>query len=116
MERVTCVSHGAGWEVLGVSELVWALPILKEHGGKWDMCLCFGCSGCGVDSVGGSVWAAWVRGLRGVGWCYVCVCCESELFMLMGRSRYLCIVLGGFLRILGAPIVQSCCTLSISAS
>ena len=33
-----------------------------------------------------------------------------------GRSRYLYIVLGGFLRILGAPSVHSCCTLSISAS
>ena len=33
-----------------------------------------------------------------------------------GRSRYLYIVLGGYLRILGTPSVQSCCTLSISAS
>ena len=33
-----------------------------------------------------------------------------------GRSRYLYIVLGGYLRILGAPSVQSCCTLWISVS
>ena len=35
---------------------------------------------------------------------------------LDGRSRYLYIVLHGYLRILGAPSVQSCCILSISAS
>ena len=29
---------------------------------------------------------------------------------------YVCIVLGGYLCILGAPSVQSCCTLPISAS
>ena len=33
-----------------------------------------------------------------------------------GRSRYLYIVLGGYLYILCAPSVQSYCTLSISAS
>ena len=33
-----------------------------------------------------------------------------------GRSRYLYIVLGGYLHILGTPRVQSSCTLSISAS
>ena len=33
-----------------------------------------------------------------------------------GRSRNLYSVLGGHLHILGAPSVQSCCTLSISAS
>ena len=32
------------------------------------------------------------------------------------RSRYLYIVICGYLRILGAPSVQSCCTLWISAS
>ena len=43
-----------------------------------------------------------------VGWCYVCVHC------VYCRSRYLCIVLGWYLRIWGAPSVQSCYTLSIS--
>ena len=33
-----------------------------------------------------------------------------------GRPRYLYIVLAAYLHILGAPIVQSCCTLSISAN
>ena len=66
-------------------------------------------------------WCGWGvgRGLGpgsgAVGWCYVCVRCESG-FYVDGRSRYLCIVLGGYLRIIGAHSVQSCCTLSISAS
>ena len=45
---------------------------------------------------------------------YVCVVSLESL--CRGRSRYLYMVLGGFLRILGAPSVQSCCTLSISVS
>ena len=40
----------------------------------------------------------------------------SEGVSVYGRSRYLYFVLGGYLRILGAPSVQSCCTLSMSAS
>ena len=46
--------------------------------GKWDDCLCFGCGG--VGGVGGE----WV-GVFGhsLGGCYVCVCCESGLFVLM---------------------------------
>ena len=46
--------------------------------GTWgvlEMCMCFGCSGVGV------VAGEWVGGLRpvsgAVGWCYVCVRCES---------------------------------------
>ena len=46
--------------------------------------------------------------------------CELRVWILCvdGSSRYMytCIVLGGYLLILGAPSVQSCCTLSISAS
>ena len=43
--------------------------------------------------------------------------CEVWVWILCvdGRSRYLCIVLGGYLHIWGAPSVQSCCTLWISA-
>ena len=48
-----------------------------------------------------------VFGLR---WCYVWILCVS------GRSRYLYIVLGGYLCISDAHSVQSCCTVSISAS
>ena len=47
-----------------------------------------------------------------------CVCFRGGVWILCvdGRSRYLNIVRGGYLRILGAPSVQSCCTLWISAS
>ena len=42
-----------------------------------DVCLCLG----GVGGVGGE----WVSGIdpgsMRVRWCYVCVCCESELFV-----------------------------------
>ena len=42
------------------------------------MCLCFGCGGVGV--VGGE----WVGGFgHSLGGCYVCVCCESGIFVLM---------------------------------
>ena len=40
-------------------------------GGVLDVCLCFGC-GVGGESVGGLDQGA-------VGWCYVCVSCESGL-------------------------------------
>ena len=70
--------------------------------------VCFGCSGvCGVGRGLGP-------GSGGVGLCL------HELgvwiFCVDGRSRYLSIVLGGYLRICGAPSVQSCFTLWISAS
>ena len=51
----------------------------------------------------------------GVGWCYACVSCESG-FCVNDRSRYLYNVIGGYLRILGAHNIQSCCTYWISAS
>ena len=44
-------------------------------GGVLDMCLCFGCGGVG--------WCRWGvgrglgQGSGAVGWCYVCVRCES---------------------------------------
>ena len=48
-------------------------------GGVLDMCLCFVCGG--VGGVGGE----WVGGSGkwsgAVGWCYVCVRCESGLFV-----------------------------------
>ena len=77
--------------------------------GKWDMCLCFGCGGVGC--IGGE----WVGGLVQGGWGVVMSVCVVRLD-IDGRSMYLHIVLGGFLPILCAPSVQSCCTLSISAS
>ena len=39
------------------------------------------------------------QGSGAVGWCYVCVRCESGFSVVDGRSRYLCIVLGGYLHI-----------------
>ena len=63
------------------------------------------------------MWLCRLRVARGFGtvsgregWCYVCVSCEWIMYV-DGRSRYLYIVLGGYMRILGAPIVQSCCTI-----
>ena len=68
--------------------------------------MCFGYGG--VGGVGGEWLGGLGQGLGGWGG-VMSVCVDS-------RSRYLYIVLGSFLRILGAPSVQSCCTLSISAS
>ena len=44
------------------------------------------------------------------GWYNVCVCCESVFIVDMAEYVYC-----RYLRILGAPSVQSCSTLSISA-
>ena len=41
------------------------------------ICVCFGCGGVGGE---------WVGGLGQGGWCYVCVCCESGLSVLMAGS------------------------------
>ena len=72
--------------------------------GVLGVCLCLGYGG--VSGVGGE----WIGGLdQGLDGCYICVRCESGL-CVDDRSRYLHIVLGGYLRILGAPSVQSCST------
>ena len=103
MECVKCVCVWLGGGVGGI-------------GGEWVTGLGLGFT----NSVGYVFWLWWcewcwgrVGGRLGsgmVGCCYVCILCVD------GRSRYLYIVLGGFLRILGAHSVQSWCTLSISAS
>ena len=46
--------------------------------GKWDVCLWFGCGG--VGGVGGECVGGFGQSLGG---CYVCVCCESGLFVSM---------------------------------
>ena len=47
----------------------------------------------------------------------LCLCVlRVWIICVYGRFRYMYVVLGGYTRILGAPSVQSCCTLSISAS
>ena len=76
------------------------------------VCVCFGCGGvCDGMGVDGSL-APWSARVDGV----MSVCVVSLDSCRNGRARYLCIVLAEYLRILGAPSVQSCCTLSISAS
>ena len=57
--------------------------------GECWTCVCFGCGG--VEWVG-----CLEQGLEG--WGYVCVSCKSGL-SVDARSRYLCIVLGRYLRI-----------------
>ena len=55
---------------------------------------------------------AWARALEWGGVMSVCV----SILYLHGRYMYLYIVIGGYLRILGALSVQSCFTLLIAAS
>ena len=75
-----------------------------------DVCLCLGCG-----------WFRWGVG-RGLdhsleGWVVLCLCeLGVRILYADGRSRYLYIVFGGYLSILGTPSVQSCCTLWISFS
>ena len=80
MECVTCVlclarggvgGEGGEW----MRDWVWALPILWGQGECWT-CVCV-LVAVGVGGVGGE----WVGGLGpgsgAVGWCYVCMRCES---------------------------------------
>ena len=62
-------------------------------GGVLDVCLCFGCGGVGGERVGGLD-----QGRER--WGGLCLC-EVRVWILCvdGRSRYLCIVLGGYLHI-----------------
>ena len=77
-----------------------------------DMCLCLGCGD--VSGVVGELVGGLDQGMEGVVLClcelWVRILCEE------GGSRYLYIVLGGNLRILGTPSMQSCCTLAMAAS
>ena len=72
--------------------------------GSVDVCLCLACGG--VGGVGGE----WVRCLNGV-WRDGVVLCLGELWgrisCVDGRSRYLYIVRGGYLPILGAPVFNT---------
>ena len=64
--------------------------------------------------LGESRWAAWARVWEGVvGIVMSQQCVVSLVLCVDDRFRFLYIVLGGFMRILGAPSVRSCCTLSI---
>ena len=74
--------------------------------GVFDMCLCLDCGGVGGEWVGG-----FDQGLEGWGGVMPV---RVWILYVDGRSTYLYIVLGGYMRILGAPSIQYCCTLSIS--
>ena len=111
---IVCMSgtHGSG--VLSSTGDVLEMSVVRGVGGVCDMCVCLARGGVdekigwGGDREGvgreSVFWLRWCRwgvgrglgpGLRAVGWCYICVRCES----VVGRSRYLCIVLGGYLHI-----------------
>ena len=81
--------EGGEWMNKGLG---WTLPILWEQGECWA-CVCVFLRG-GVSGVGGD----WTRVWRGG----VVLClCEVRVWILCidDRSRYLCIMLGGYLRI-----------------
>ena len=64
---------------------------------------------CVWVAVGCVVLGEWLVGV-------VLYMCVLLVWIPCGDGRYMCIVLGGHLPILGAPSVKSCYTLSISAS
>ena len=112
-EMCMCLDRGG----VGGERSEWmrglGLGVANPVGTRWvlDVCLCLPCNG--VGGVGGEWVGAWTRS----GGVVLCLC---ELWVWIhcvdGRSRYLDIVLGGYLCILGAPSVQSqCCTVCISA-
>ena len=63
--------------------MFWTLPILEEHR-ETGICVCILVAVVWVmlGEVGGRLGPGSGR----VGWCYVCVCCESRLFVLMPDS------------------------------
>ena len=68
-------------------------------GGTWvkcDMCLYFGCGG--VGGVGGEWFGSLCYGLGRWGG-VMSVCVVVWIFCVDGRSRYLYIVIGGYMRI-----------------
>ena len=110
---VRCGCGECVYDVVHVVQVcVWLGAVWVERGGEWmrelgldftnsvwtggvlDMCLCFGCGGVVGEWVGGLD-----QGRERWGWCYVCVRCESGILCIDSRSRYLCIVLGGYLHI-----------------
>ena len=88
-------THGSG--VVYTADYVLEMSV-RIGFGLYQSCS-LGCGSVGGWLGPGSVWMRW---------------CESIL-CVDGRSRYLYIVLSGYLRILDASSVQSCCTLSIYA-
>ena len=113
-----CLGWGGvrGVGVNGCEDWVWALPILGEHGkvGYVSVFWLRWC-GCGWCWRGNSGWVACSRVWEGGAGLSLCVLLVW-IICVDGRPRYMYIMLGGYLRILGAPIVQSYNTLSIFAS
>ena len=109
------------------------IGVVRSVGGVYDMCMCLargGVGGVGGERIGfglsqfwrnmGKVGYVYVFWLQWCGWCWGRVCGwigpGRVVLCLCVLSVWIPCVDGGFLRILGAPSVQSCCTLSISAS
>ena len=92
LARVGVGGEGSEW-MTGLG-LGFTNPVERE--GVVDLCMWLGCG-----DVGGRVWKGGVVCC----YCYIYVSCESGLFVTM--SRYLYIVLGGYLHILGALVVPS---------
>ena len=66
-----CGWRGGEW----MRELGLGFTNLVGTGGVFDMCLCFRWGG--VGGVGGEWVGGFGPGSGAVGWCYVCVKCES---------------------------------------
>ena len=67
--------------------MVWALPILEEHG---DSGICVSVLVAVVWVVLGEVGGQLGLGSGRVVWCYLCVCCRFGLFVLMVGICILC--------------------------
>ena len=76
LARGRVVGVGGEW----VTGLGLGLPILEEHEER-GICVCV----LVVVVLGESGWAVEPKSGR-VGWCYVCVCCEFGLYVLMAGS------------------------------
>ena len=72
-----CLARGrCVLRVSGRQDWVWAFPFLEEHGESGSVFWLRWCVWCS-KRVGGRI------GSGRVVWCYVCVCCESGLSVLM---------------------------------
>ena len=95
-----------GGEMIGIS---FSNPVGTWR--VWDVCLCLGCGGVG----GGWRVSGLVHGI-GEWCCAMSVCVVSLEYLCRWHVQISVYCAHGYLHILGAPSVQSCCTLCISAS
>ena len=102
-------TRGSG--VLASAGDVLEMSVVRGVGGVCDMCMCLAwdrAGGVGGGRIGFGLYQFWrnmgkvvdvsvlvvvvrVGGWLGLGWCYVCVCCESGLAVLMAGPS-ICIV------------------------